>query len=254
MLITPNRDNLNRIVILNPKGGCGKTTLATNLASYYAMRGPVPAVMDCDPQGSTMSWLGKRPPSSPAIHGIAAYKRSMQATRSWQLRVPGETQTLIVDSPASLDHDDLRELTKDASNILVPVLPSSIDIHAASRCIADLLLVAKIDRRDRKLAVVANRTRKNTRSFDKLMRFLDSLGIPIIAILRDSQNYVQAAEAGIGICEMPPHKVRLDIEQLQCLVEWLDGWRERRQFAMNPGSVHHGGNVTPLHKPNFGSA
>jgi chromosome partitioning protein len=254
MLITPNRDNLNKIVILNPKGGCGKTTLATNLASYYAVRGPVPTLMDCDPQGSTMSWLGKRPPHCPPIHGIAAYKRTMQATRSWQLRVPGDTQTLIVDSAASINHDDLREVTRDTSNILVPVLPSSIDIHAASRCIADLLLIAKIDRRDRKLAVVANRTRKNTRSFDKLMRFLDSLGIPIIAVLRDSQNYVQAAEAGIGICELPPHKVRKDIEQVEHIVQWLDGWRERRRSSMHPDTVHHGGNVTALHKPNFGSA
>lgn len=253
MLITPNRDNLNKIVILNPKGGCGKTTLATNLASLYAARGPMPAIMDCDQQGSTMGWLNKRPPSSPPIHGIAAYKRTMQATRSWQLRVPGETQTLIVDSPASIDHDDLRELTRDTSNILVPVLPSSIDIHAASRCIADLLLVAKIDRRDRKLAVVANRTRQNTRSFDKLMRFLDSLGIPIIAVLRDSQSFVQAAEAGIGICEMQRHKVKKDLEQLELIVEWLNGWRERRRSSMDPGSVLHAGNVTALHKPNVGS-
>ena len=200
MLITPNRTNLNKIVILNPKGGCGKTTLSTNLASYYAASGPVPAVMDCDPQGSTMAWIERRPVSLPTIHGIAAYKRSMQATRSWQLRVPSETTNLIVDSPASLTSDDLREVTRDSSSILVPVLPSSIDIHAASRCIADLLLVAKIDRRDRKLAVVANRTRKNTKSFEKLMRFLDSLGIPIIAVLRDSQNFVHAAEEGIGIC------------------------------------------------------
>jgi chromosome partitioning protein len=253
MFITPNRDNLNKIVILNPKGGCGKTTLATNLASFYAARGPMPAVMDCDPQGSTMSWLGKRPPSSPPIHGIAAYKRSMQATRSWQLRVPGETATLIVDSAASLNQDDLREITRDTSNILVPVLPSSIDIHAASRCIADLLLVAKIDRRDRKLAVVANRTRQNTRSFDKLMRFLDSLGIPIVAVLSDSQSYVHAAEAGIGVCEMQPHKVKKEVEQLQLIVEWLDGWRERRRSSMDPGSVHHGINVTSLHKPSIGS-
>lgn len=253
MLITPNRDNLNKIVVLNPKGGCGKTTLATNLASLYAQRGPMPAIMDCDQQGSTMGWLSKRPPSAAPIHGIAAYKRTMQATRSWQLRVPGETQTLIVDSPASIDHDDLRELTRDTSNILVPVLPSSIDIHAASRCIADLLLVAKIDRRDRKLAVVANRTRQNTRSFDKLMRFLDSLGIPIIAVLRDSQSFVQAAEAGIGICEMQRHKVRKDLEQLELIVEWLNGWRERRRSSMDPGSVHHNTNVTTLHKPNVGS-
>jgi chromosome partitioning protein len=229
MLITPNRQNLNTIVVLNPKGGCGKTTLVTNLASYYAARGPVPAVMDCDPQGSTMRWIEKRSPDQPPIHGIAAYKKTMQATRSWQLRVPLETTSLIVDSPAGLTHDNLREITRDATSILVPVLPSAIDIHAASRCIADLLLVAKIDRRDRKLAVVANRTRQNTRSFEKLMRFLDSLGIPIIGVLRDSQNFVRAAEEGIGVCEMQHHRVRKEMEQLDQVVAWLDDWRQRRR-------------------------
>ena len=254
MLITPNRTNLNKIVILNPKGGCGKTTLSTNLASYYAAKGPVPAVMDCDPQGSTMAWLERRPVSLPAIHGIAAYKRTMQATRSWQLRVPNETTNLIVDSPASLTSDDLREVTRDSSSILVPVLPSSIDIHAASRCIADLLLVAKVDRRDRKLAVVANRTRKNTKSFEKLMRFLDSLGIPIIAVLRDSQNFVHAAEKGIGICEMQPYKVRKDIAEIEKIVTWLDGWQERRYKSAESSLIEKSPNVTIFRKPGVGSA
>lgn len=229
----PRRDNLNKIVVLNPKGGCGKSTLVTNLASCYALRdGSPPTVMDYDPQGSTMAWLERRPASAPPIHGIAAFKKSMQATRSWQLRVPGETLTLVVDSPAGLNHDGLRELTRDSSSILVPVLPSPLDIHAASRCIADLLLVAKINRNERKLAVVANRTRKRTKSFTRLMRFLDSLGIPIIAVLRDSQNFVSAAETGLGLHELPPSRVRPDVEQIDRIVEWLDGWRERRERGL----------------------
>ncbi len=256
MLTTPRRDNLNRILILNPKGGCGKSTLATNLAACYAQRGPTPAIMDYDPQSSTMAWLGRRPADLPTIHGIAAYKKSMQATRSWQLRVPNETVNLLVDSPASVSHDDLRELTRDSTTILVPVLPSSMDIHAASRCIADLLLVAKVDRRDGKLAVVANRTRKNTKSFGKLMRFLDSLGIPIIAVLRDSQNFVHAAEHGIGLCEMQPSRVKTDVEQMEKIVTWLDGWKERRRDASSaasskdPAQPRH----SMLRRPQFGSA
>ncbi len=238
MLTTPRRDNLNKIVVLNPKGGCGKSTLATNLAASYAARGSVPTIMDYDPQGSTMAWLERRPADLPEIHGIAAYKRTMQATRSWQLRIPNDSENLIVDSPASVTHDDLRELTRDSSSILVPVLPSSMDIHAASRCIADLLLVAKVDRRDRKLAVVANRTRKNTKSFAKLMRFLDSLGIPIIAVLRDSQNYVHSAEKGIGICEMQPSRVRPDMAELAKIVNWLDGWKERRRVSTPATTVN----------------
>lgn len=256
MLITPKRDNLNRIVILNPKGGCGKSTLATNLAARYAQDAPTPAVMDFDQQGSTMGWLDRRPQHLPQIHGIAAFKNSMQATRSWQLRVPSETINLLVDSPASISHDDLRELTRDATSILVPVLPSSMDIHAASRCIADLLLVAKVDRRDRKLAVVANRTRKNTKSFGVLMRFLDSLGIPIIAVLRDSQNFVHAAENGVGICEMQPSRVGQDAEQIDNIVRWLDAWPERRRDSSATTSTNRQplARRSILRRPQFGSA
>ena len=81
MLIPPRRDKLKRTLVLNPKGGCGKSTLVTNLAAAYAQRGPQPAVMDFDPQGSTMAWLDRRPADLPPIHGIAAYKKSMHATR-----------------------------------------------------------------------------------------------------------------------------------------------------------------------------
>ena len=243
MLTTP-RNNLNKVLVLNPKGGCGKSTLATNLAAWYAQQGPAPTMMDYDPQGTTMAWLGRRPDELPRIHGIAAFKQSLHATRSWQLRVPRETVNLVIDSPASIDHHDLRDLTRDATSILVPVLPSAMDIHAASRCIADLLLVAKVDRRDRKLAVVANRTRKNTKSFSKLMRFLDSLGIPIIAVLRDSQNFVHAAEQGVGLCEMQPSRVKADLEQIQRIVDWLDAWPERRRDRPSISNVER--------KPRFG--
>jgi len=251
MLNTPSRDNLNKIVILNPKGGCGKSTLATNIAACYARRGPQPTIMDYDPQGSTTAWLKRRPENLPTIHGITAYKKTMQATRSWQLRVPKDTVDLIVDSPASITHDDLRELTRDASSILVPVLPSSMDIDAASKCIADLLLVAKVNRNEGKLAVIANRTRKNTKSLARLMRFLDSLGIPIIAVLRDSQNFVQAAEKGVGLHEMQPSRVRPDVEQIDKVVTWLNGWEARRKRALQMSGIRRQpfSRVSILQKP-----
>ena len=107
MLITPTRENLNKVVVLNPKGGCGKSTIATNLAACYSRRTTAPAIMDYDPQGSTLAWLERRPDHLPEINGIAAFKKSMQATRSWQLRIPNDTENLIVDSPASMHHDDL---------------------------------------------------------------------------------------------------------------------------------------------------
>jgi chromosome partitioning protein len=102
------------------------------------------------------------------------------------------------------------------------VLPSDIDIHAASRCIADLLLVAKIRREENRIGVIANRVRKNTLMFQSLMRFLEKLNIPIVATLRDSQNYVRAAEQGVGIHEMKSWLVKEDLGQWETLLAWLE--------------------------------
>lgn len=222
MLISRNREDLHKIVVLNAKGGCGKTTLATNLASYYALRGPLPTLLDCDPHGFSMRWLEKRSPDRPPIHGIAAYKSSIHATRAWQLRVPQETTRLIIDTPAALENPQIHDLTYDANSILIPVMPSPIDIRFAARFIAELMLVTQIDRRDRQLGIVANRTRHNTKSLQQLMRFLTSLQIPIIATLRDSQNYVAAAGRGIGICELPHYKAKEDFRDLAAIIGWLD--------------------------------
>ena len=137
---------MQRIIILNPKGGSGKTTIASNLAACFAVNGQRPALMDLDPQGSSTRWLRKRPDNNPPIHGIAAFERSSAVTRSWQLRVPAECTAVIVDTPAALEAQSLPEITRGADAVLVPVMPSDIDIHATAKCIADLLLVAKIRR------------------------------------------------------------------------------------------------------------
>jgi chromosome partitioning protein len=217
---------MQRIAILNPKGGSGKTTIATNLAACFAAAGGRPALMDLDPQGSSTRWLRKRPKESPAIHGIAAYSRSSAVTRSWQLRVPPQCTTVIVDTPAAIDAQDFPEITRGADAILVPVMPSDIDIHAAAKCIADLLLVAKIRRSDGRIGIIANRVRSNTLISQALTRFLASLDIPLIATLRDTQNYIRSAEIGLGIHEMPQWQVRQDLGQWQAITSWL----EHRQF------------------------
>jgi len=232
MIISPNRDDLQRIVVINPKGGCGKSTLATNLASYYALRGPLPALVDCDPQGFSMRWLERRSPQRPPIHGIAAFKTSMQVTRTWQFRIPQETRRVIIDTPAALEGAQIHDLVYGASNVIIPVLPSPIDIRYAARFIAELLLVNQLDRSDTRVAIVANRTRKNTKSLDQLMRFLNSLRIPVIAVLRDSQNYVEAVGRGVGVYELPHHKARHDIEQLSRIVAWLDRPRAHESEAL----------------------
>ncbi len=239
MLIAPDRDNLHKIVILNAKGGSGKTTLATNIAGYYAMRGPAPTLVDCDPQGFSMRWLENRPGDRPKIHGIAAYQGSIRTTGTVYVQTRPESESLIIDLPAGISPDELHDVTYDAGSILIPVLPSDIDVFCASRFIAELLLVAQIDRRDCQLAVVANRTRENTRSYQTLMRFLTSLQIPIIAVLRDSQSFVNAAANGIGIHELPAYKTKKDIAQMDLIISWLEQWRMRRLDAVASISFEH---------------
>jgi chromosome partitioning protein len=124
-------------------------------------------------------------------------------TRSWQLRIPSECGAVIIDTPAAVDAHVLPELTRSADAILVPVMPSDIDIHASAKCIADLLLVAKIRRSENRIGIIANRVRGNTLVSQSLTRFLGSLDIPLITTLRDTQSYVRSAELGVGVLEMP---------------------------------------------------
>lgn len=222
---------MQRIVVLNPKGGSGKTTIAINLASYYAVQGLRPVLMDFDPQGSTMRWLKKRSIQQPRIHGIAAYELNNRTTRSFHLRAPGDAQRIVMDTAAAITSHQMPELVRGADAILVPVLPSDIDIHACSKCIADLLLVAKVKRNENRIAVIANRVRKHTLIYQSLMRFLATLQIPIVATFRDSQNYIRGAELGLGIHEMKPYLVREDTDQWDPLVKWLEERAVQRPLA-----------------------
>jgi chromosome partitioning protein len=220
---------MQKIVLLNGKGGSGKTTLSSNLASYFATQGLQPTLIDMDAQGSSTRWLSKRGMEHAPIHGIAGFERNTRVTRSFHMRIPQGCQRVIVDTPAALDPQRMPEITRDADAILVPVLPSDIDIHAAAKCITDLLLVAKIPRQSQRIGVIANRVKKNTVMYRALMRFLGTLEIPILTTLRDSQNYVRAAEAGIGIFEMKPYLVREDMDQWLPLLGWLAQKNEAAQ-------------------------
>ena len=142
-------------------------------------------------------------------------------TRAWQMRIPSDAMHVVVDTPAAVPAQDMPDMTKNADAIIVPVLPSDIDIHACSKCIADLLLIAKVRRDENRIGVVANRVRRNTRIYQSLMRFLESLRIPVIATLRDSQNYVRAAEQGLGLHEMKRYVVEQDLGDWQPMLAWL---------------------------------
>ncbi|HEX7563656.1 MAG TPA: AAA family ATPase, partial [Bradyrhizobium sp.] len=220
---------MQRILVLNPKGGSGKTTIATNLASYFASQGDRPLLSDNDPQGSSSRWLKKRKPELPFIHGAAAFERNSRMTRAWQLRIPQDAAHVVVDTPAAVPAHDMPDFTKNADAIIVPVFPSDIDIHACSKCIQDLLLIAKVRRDENRIAVVANRVKRNTIIYKSLMRFLETLRIPVIATLRDSQNYVRAAEMGLGLHEMKRHLVEQDLADWEPMLAWLKAKENARR-------------------------
>jgi chromosome partitioning protein len=209
-------------VVFNPKGGSGKTTLATNLASWYAANGLLSVLKDLDAQNSSGRWLAKRKDTAPRIHGISPFNVPAKVTRTFAMRVPPDADRIVVDTPAAVNKHQLYDYTRDAQRIVVPVLPSDIDIQAVTRSIADLLLHGKIQRGDNRLAVVANRVKRNTVVFKALMRFLESLKVPVVAVLRDSQNYVKAASTGVGVHEMKGTRVRADQAQWATLIDWIE--------------------------------
>lgn len=213
---------MHRILVLNAKGGCGKTTIATNLAGYYASRGRSTTLLDYDPQGSSMRWLSLRDPELPSIHGIAAYQRRRDVTRAFQMRLPLETEIAIMDAPAGVSGLTLAEYVQRVDTILLPVLPSPIDIHAAAHFVQDLLLVGKARAAGTRIAVVANRVRENTLVFKELGRFLENLNLPLVATIRDSQNHIRAAEQGMAIHELDSRNTTKDKVRWSILINWLD--------------------------------
>lgn len=218
MISISGEDGLHKIVVMNPKGGCGKTTLATNLAGWFALRGPPPTVIDCDPQGFCTRWIEARGPNRPKVHGLAAGPLTARTT----IDVPADSSVVIVDLPAAITGDQLHAFVYLADSLLLPVTPSDIDVYSATRFIAELLLDAQLDRTERRVGIVANRVRERTRSFSMLMRFLGSLKIPLVGALRDSQNFVQAAALGVAVCELAPHRVQDDVPALDAIGAWLE--------------------------------
>ena len=215
---------MQKILVINSKGGCGKTTIATNLASYFATQSLETALLDFDPQGSSIRWLNQRPKSGPDIYGVhvASRKNNTGVTRSFQMRVPPQTDRMIIDAPAGITGHELIDLIRLVDTIIIPVLPSSIDIHAVTRFIEEVLVVGKVRQRGLNVAVVANRVKKNTLTYRALERFLKTLKLPFITTFRDTQNYVHAIERGLGIHEMWDKRTDNDKAQWRPLTRWLE--------------------------------
>ncbi|MBF0219345.1 MAG: ParA family protein [Gammaproteobacteria bacterium] len=204
---------MRRIMVLNPKGGSGKSTLATNLAAFYAKSAKVTHLLDLDPQRSCNDWLAQRPKSANPIIELRA--------EVGEILLPHRNGVMIIDTPAAIDTEQFKSYVKTAHVIIIPVLPSPIDIRATARTIERLLLLGRISKERTRIAVVANRVREKRLAYRSLQKFLQSLEIPFIATLHDSECYIYAMSKGLGIFELPKAKVGPEVEQWVPLLKWL---------------------------------
>jgi len=211
---------MRHIMVLNAKGGCGKSTLATNIASYFANEGASVALADYDPQRSSLDWLDRRPANRPEIAGVAGFDGGLR-------RVPRTADFVIIDAPARSHGKELVDLVKHAETIVVPVLPSTIDMQATTKFLEELKDIGKIERKQAKIGTVANRVRDNTLIYDELDEYLLKARTPYIAALREAQNYVRAYTRGLGIFELPEYLAWPDWDEWEPLTAWLRSVRSQ---------------------------
>ena len=201
------------IVVANPKGGVGKSTLATNIAGYFAARGRAVMLGDVDRQQSARTWLALRPAN---LAPITAW----EVAHDTLVRPPKGTTHVVLDTPAGLHGKRLDEVMKLADKVVIPLQPSIFDIHATHEFVRQLLAHKRSERVE--LAVIGMRTREGTISTDQLRGFIDGLGVPLIGFVRDTQNYVHLAAHGLTLFDMGASRFERDLEQWQPLTRWLD--------------------------------
>jgi chromosome partitioning protein len=205
---------MQTILVANPKGGAGKTTLATNVAGWLAGKRQTVILDDRDPQRSSADWLARRPALFPAITGAGS-----GATRK-ELKAM-DAQWLVVDSPAGLHGDALRDAIRTADVMLVPISPSAFDMAAAGHFLKQIADYKAI--KDGALAVglVGMRVDSRTHSAEALDEFMDASGFPVVTHLRDTQVYVYAARDGASIFDLPRSRAEQDWEQWRPLTRWI---------------------------------
>ncbi len=213
-----------KTIIMNAKGGCGKTTIATNLVSYYASHGYTSALFDYDPQCSGASWLKRRDEKFPAVQGISACQQgcSGSATRSWLMRLVPETERVVIDTPAALKPYDAVSYLKGVSTIIVPVLASVIDVEASAQFVHELMKQPYIRRHQTRIVVVANRVKARSPALKIMKEIFENMGVPVVAQLKETACYVQGTDSGLGIHELPSKRAQAERETWQKLVEAVD--------------------------------
>jgi len=226
---------MNTTLVINSKGGSGKTTIATNLASFFASQGIPTTIMDYDPQGSSLNWLRLRNSTATRLYGANAAPQKGGRIRSIEMHVPADTRQLLIDAPAGASGLLMQEMLSNTNCIVIPVAPSAFDIYATANFVKDLLLVGRIRTRNIRLAVVANRVRSSAPVYRPLERFLSSLGLPFLTRISDSSLYVTAAETGVGVFEMDPSVAAAERDEFMPIIDWMGG--QRTPDAATEGKV-----------------
>jgi chromosome partitioning protein len=202
---------MRNILIANSKGGCGKTTLATNLAGYFASIGEKVLLTDLDRQLSSTQWVQRRPAEFPIINTNNPRGKSPTAEHDW----------IITDSPAGFRDEKLADAVKQADCVIIPIQPSAFDMGATSDFL-DLLAEEKAIRKNKTfVALVGMRVNSRTLAAAELADFMEQTGFPVLTYLRNAQVYATAAELGISLFDMRPSLVAQDVEQWAPLIDWV---------------------------------
>ncbi|MFM0735425.1 ParA family protein [Paraburkholderia sediminicola] len=204
------------IVVANPKGGVGKSTLSTNLAGYFASLGEWVALADLDKQQSAHAWLSLRPPALPPIE-------IWEVDPENPVKPPRGLEHSVIDTPAGLHGNRLNIALDLADKVIVPLQPSMFDILATQEFLERLAKEKGVRKGAIEIGVVGMRVDARTRSAEQLHRFVEGLKLPVLGYLRDTQNYVQLAAHGLTLWDVAKSRVEKDLEQWQPIIQWTNG-------------------------------
>lgn len=202
------------ILVANPKGGVGKSTLSTNLAGYFARQGVATMLGDTDKQQSSRTWLHLRADTLPKI-------QTWGTENDGVVRPPKGVSHIVLDTPAGLGDDQLKDLLKITNKLIVPLQPSMFDILATQHFLEDLAKRKPVRDGQVSVGVIGMRVDARTRAADQLQRFVETLGLPVLGYLRDTQNYVQLAAHGLTLWDVAPSRVEKDLAQWETLLAWV---------------------------------
>jgi chromosome partitioning protein len=201
------------VVVANPKGGVGKSTVATNIAGYFASKGHKVMLGDADRQQSSRLWLGLRPPEARPI-------ASWDVNGAQIAKPPKGTTHVVLDTPAGMHGKELERVVQIADKVVVPLQPSVFDIFATRAFLDELAQARKAGRIQ--VGIIGMRVDPRTIAADKLQEFVTSLGLPVLGYLRPTQNYIHLAARGLTLSDVAPSKVERDLQQWEGICRWLD--------------------------------